>query len=279
MCRFFIIKNKETISNKTIRDLLWFSSHSLFKQCYVDTYTPQKPCKTNDHLINLDGFGIGWYMDDIAYTYRNTIPSWNDQNFLQLTNLIRTKTLLGHIRAIKPIYKNSFHDINNKETSSVNIHNCHPFRYKEWLFCHNGYIKSFNNGKLRKKLIMGISDEYITKLEGTCDSEYVFYLFLTYKLKLNIKDAIIETIKFLVSLNPKLANYLNFCVTNSEEIVVTRYTNLDTKPPSLYLKQTKDDIIISSEPLVKDCDEWNLIEKNSLIYIKKYKFKTFSINI
>jgi glutamine amidotransferase class II-like protein len=61
--------------------------------------------------------------------FRSTEPEWNDQNLRELTQAIESPLFFSHVRAAAgpPIQQT----------------NCHPFRFGNWLFMHNGALAAF----------------------------------------------------------------------------------------------------------------------------------------
>ena len=59
--------------------------------------------------------------------------------------------------------------------------NCHPFRHGRWLFVHNGFIDGY--ARLRRDLLLAVDPELFDEIEGTTDSELLFYLALTFGLE------------------------------------------------------------------------------------------------
>jgi glutamine amidotransferase len=55
--------------------------------------------------------------------------------------------------------------------------NCHPFRFGRWLFVHNGLIREFI--KLKRDLSFEVAPDLFPYIEGTTDSEMMFFLALT----------------------------------------------------------------------------------------------------
>ncbi len=270
MCRFSIILSKnENLSLKDIEDNLWFGSNSIFKQCYKDVYAPNDDNNIRNHKINLDGYGIGFYNHGIPKTYKNIYPSWNDSNLRNMVSIINTNLVMAHIRATNKCI--SFDD-EKTFTSQINypvhVYNCHPFTYKQWMFCHNGYIPEFDNGKSRKKIINRISDDLIVSITGNTDSEYIFYLIITFINEgFGVSNSIRETIKFINNLNADSTFSMNILLTNGSNIYATRYINHydNHKPPSLYICNNNDHITISSEPLNKECPNSQIVDVNKLI--------------
>jgi len=59
----------------------------------------------------------------------------------------------------------------------VQATNCHPYRHGRWLFVHNGLINEFRT--LRRELMLAVEPELFADIQGTTDSELLFYLALT----------------------------------------------------------------------------------------------------
>lgn len=296
MCRWLIYSGNEL----DIKNLLWIPSNSIFKQTFKKTYTPniQNP---RDHEINVDGFGVSWYYKGKLFVYKNNIPPWNDYNILNLSEFIKSRLIFAHIRAIKPFSINSV----------VNYQNCHPFKYLNYCWMHNGEIKYLL--KLQKYIYNNCKEKIIKLIKGNTDSEYMFYIFLSqlpenynsskYLSTSILKESFIKTLKILNNLNDNQASSLNIAMTNGKTILCSRFINSQKEsPPSLYYniktneskenkKNTnqilnsetnieKRNIIISSEPINNQILEWKLIPKNHiLIYDSRRNLKIKKIKI
>jgi predicted glutamine amidotransferase len=117
---------------------------------------------------NGDGFGVGWYDDaEAPRLYRSTHPAWNDRNLRELAAGIRSPLFLAHIRA--------------STGTAIQETNTHPFRHGRWLWMHNGLIREFP--RVRRELVLAVDDSLFTSIEGTTDSETMFYLALTFGLE------------------------------------------------------------------------------------------------
>ncbi|MDE5037605.1 class II glutamine amidotransferase, partial [Francisella tularensis] len=76
---------------------------------------------------------VGWYtsLHKEPGIYKDPLPAWNYQNLISLAKHINSRNFMAHVRAstIAP-------------TSRVN---CHPFKFKNHLFMHNGSIAGFDD--------------------------------------------------------------------------------------------------------------------------------------
>lgn len=222
----------------------------------------------------MDGFGIGMVCCDQPVIYRNAIPPWNDLNLRKIVSIVKPCIVLVHIRAVASFANICKYSDKIKKTP-VHEFNCHPFSHNEFIFCHNGIIEAFYDGTLRKKIINRISDELITNIDGTTDSEYLFYLMMTfiYENNKDIIRGITNTIEFLNTITDDTENMfcLNMCLIYGKEIYSMRYINIENDtPPSLYINGDSDEgsneIVISSEPIDKNLP-WRLIGKNKVVHI------------
>jgi len=278
MCRLLLVLSNSVLSTDEIKKYLWFGDHAIFKQCYKEPYTPNDEGNIRNHCLNLDGYGIGFYNtddNDTPHIYTNVIPSWNDSNLMQLLPFIKTKMLMAHIRAVDPITDADFRNINSTNMTPVHNFNCHPFTYKNYMFCHNGFMQVFNNGKNRKKIINKIDDCLITEIKGNTDSEYLFYLIMTYILAgIGMIESVRKAIKYISRIDNYSVFSMNILLTDGKETVATRYININNyKPPSLYICQKDGITIVTSEPLVKGCCTWKLVERNKILKFHEDDFE------
>ena len=88
------------------------------------------------------------------------------ENLLELAAEIRDPLFLAHVRA--------------GTGTPVQQTNCHPFRYRNWLFVHNGYVADYE--VLRRELLLAVRPDLFTNIEGSTDSELLFHLALTFGL-------------------------------------------------------------------------------------------------
>jgi glutamine amidotransferase len=129
--------------------------------------------------MNGDGFGVGWYGNlDTPGLFHSTKPAWNDRNLRELSAFATSGRFFAHIRA--------------STGTAVQETNCHPFRHGRWLWMHNGLIAGFH--ELRRDLSMAIDPELYPDIEGSTDSEILFYLALTYGLANDPVDAVARAV-------------------------------------------------------------------------------------
>ena len=144
------------------RALLYDTAHGLIEQSRRDRLASGNP--------NADGFGLGWYDQDgdgEPGLYRNILPAWGDRNLRDLATHIRSPLFLGHVRAATG--------------TPVEHSNCHPFRHGNWLFQHNGFIEQ--HLEHRRELLLAVDPSLFASIDGTTDSQLLFFLALTFGLQ------------------------------------------------------------------------------------------------
>eukprot|EP01116_Phalansterium_solitarium_P008888 TRINITY_DN22858_c0_g1_i1.p1 TRINITY_DN22858_c0_g1~~TRINITY_DN22858_c0_g1_i1.p1 ORF type:complete len:574 (+),score=215.32 TRINITY_DN22858_c0_g1_i1:172-1893(+) len=256
MCRWLVYVGSERI---LLADLVTNPDNSMIQQSFAEPYMPgimvkKEEAKRLNHKINADGFGIGWYSDDMTPCVFTSIkPSWNDRNLHRLADTIWSKCVFAHVRAASP-------------GSLITESNCHPFQLGRILFMHNGAIPNFPS--LKRRFVMELSDQCYSFIQGSTDSEHTAALFVQNLPGQNpfvqhscadMAKAMLETIKQILDITTRLQNgraaepcSLNFAVTNGDVVIATRFRNCrNEQPPSLYYTRRRRYECSSSRSLRK----------------------------
>jgi len=171
MCRWLAYSG----SPIPIEALVSKPAHSLIHQ--------SKEAAMGATAINADGFGVGWYAPDDPNpaVFHSIQPAWADPNLGEIARHIKSPLFLAHVRATTgtPVQKT----------------NCHPFRYENWLWMHNGLIRDFS--KVKRDLVMAVDPVLFADIQGTTDSEVMFYLALTFGLREDAVTAVEKVIGFV----------------------------------------------------------------------------------
>src|SRR5699024_6216598 len=85
----------------------------------------------------------------------------------EISRQIRTPLLFAHVRA--------------STGAEVQRSNCHPFRYDNWMWMHNGLINGYF--EMKRDLAMAVDPSLYSAIEGSTDSEMLFFLALTFGLE------------------------------------------------------------------------------------------------
>jgi predicted glutamine amidotransferase len=156
MCRWLAYSGNPVL----IDELIYKPDHSLIDQSLHSTMGAT--------TTNGDGFGVGWYgVGEEPGVFHSTEPAWNDRNLHEISRHIASPLVFAHIRA--------------STGSPVQQSNCHPFRYGNWLWMHNGAIREFD--RVKRSLVLEVAPELYPHIEGSTDSELFFHLALTYGLE------------------------------------------------------------------------------------------------
>ena len=257
MCRWLAYQGESVL----MEELMFRGNHSLIDQsmCSRSAETP----------TNGDGFGLGWYQErEKPGLFRSIRPAWNDFNLRDLSSQIEARTVLAHIRATS--------------LATVQETNCHPFRYGHWLFLHNGEIYEIE--KFRRDLLMAIEREYFTHINGTTDSELMFYLALSFGLQ----DDPIGALERMAGFVEKTAAehgvpealWMTLGVSDGHHVHAVRYAS-DGQAPTLYHSRDMDDLyhhnprlreyftdkarVIVSEPISDKATSWTEIPQSSAV--------------
>ncbi len=255
MCRFIAYSGDTTFMNTLIFD----ASNSLVQQ--------SKKAKMRVNPLNGDGFGIGWYPehgDSIPGTFVSIEPAWSNRNLSQIATKIPTQNFFAHVR-------------DASVGMPVSQSNCHPFQYGPYLWMHNGRLDQFS--RFRRIILNDLSDQAFDFIKGNTDSECAFAIFLDEinfdktapleKLQQAMKSTVRRINNYRLQVNANTNAFMNFAITNGKESLFTRYSSrTDTRPASLFYRQSKHDIIVSSEPLSDIKEDWTKIERSTLISIK-----------
>jgi predicted glutamine amidotransferase len=203
MCRWLAYSG----SPISLDTLLYRPKHSLIDQSLHS--------KLGAETTNGDGFGVGWYTDvaDTPGVYRSIEPAWNDRNLRELSEHIMSPIVFAHIRAAIG--------------SPVQETNCHPFRRGRWLFMHNGFIGEL--AAVKRDLVLAIDPSLFASMEGSADTEVMFYLALTFGLEDDPPAAMEATVGYIEEVGRQHGVehpiQMTVATTNGESVWAFRYSS------------------------------------------------------
>lgn len=157
MCRWLVYSGTPIL----LSELLYQPAHSLIDQ--------SRHARLGAETTNGDGFGIAWYDShgEGPAVFHGIGPAWSDRNLRELADHVRSGLFFAHIRA--------------STGTAVQQTNCHPFRHDQWVWMHNGSIAEF--GRVKRELALAVDPALYPAIEGSTDSELMFYLALTLGLR------------------------------------------------------------------------------------------------
>jgi predicted glutamine amidotransferase len=258
MCRWLAYSGSPIL----IEELLYKPDHSLIDQSLharlgVDT-------------TNGDGFGVGWYgaHAEVPALFRSIEPAWNDRNLREVAGHVHSPLFLAHIRA--------------STGTAVQQTNCHPFRYGKWLWVHNGLVRDFH--RVKRELALAVDESLYPLMEGSTDSEMLFYLALTFGLEENPPAAVERMVGHVEEVGHRHGTehpiQMTIGTTDGSSVWAFRYSS-EGKSRSLYysadmrsvremyperprLQEASDETrIIVSEPIVDLPGAWNEVPESS----------------
>ncbi|UBF24388.1 ergothioneine biosynthesis protein EgtC [Kovacikia minuta CCNUW1] len=230
--------------------------HSLIIQSY-------EPREMTSGVVNADGFGIGWYHlhhQTEPYTYKSTLPIWNDVNLPSLSRYVETGCVLATVRSATT-------------GQALDLSNCQPFQHRLILGTHNGFIADFRQ-TLYRPIRDRLDDIAYQAIRGSTDSEHIFALVIN-ELEANPDLSLLEALHRALTLLRKLAAdqqisfSANIILSDGQQLVASRFAER-TATPSLYW--LRDDplfpqaVLIASEPLFSSnwvsCPEHSILTVN-----------------
>ncbi|MEU3730875.1 class II glutamine amidotransferase [Streptomyces sp. NPDC033538] len=157
MCRWLAYSGTPVL----LETILYKPEHSLIDQSLH--------ARMGVETTNGDGFGVGWFGPEMTTPaiVREIGPAWSNRNLREIASHVRSSLFFAHIRA--------------STGSPVQQTNCHPFRHGRWMWMHNGAIADFH--RVRRELALAVDPRLFLDIEGSTDSEMMFFLALTFGLE------------------------------------------------------------------------------------------------
>jgi predicted glutamine amidotransferase len=258
MCRWLAYSGSPVL----LEELLYKPEHSLIDQ--------SRHARMGVDTTNGDGFGVGWYDPDgqTPAVFRSIEPAWNDRNLREVASHVHSPLFLAHIRA--------------STGTAVQQTNCHPFRHGNWLWVHNGLVRDFH--LIKRELALAVDESLYPDMEGSADSEMLFYLALTFGLEDDPPKAVERMVGFVEDVGHRHGTehpiQMTIGTSNGKSLWAFRYSS-EGKSRSLFfstavgtvrelypdrqrLQEVSDETrIVVSEPLVDLPGAWNEVPESS----------------
>ncbi|MFF5443994.1 class II glutamine amidotransferase [Streptomyces sp. NPDC012888] len=260
MCRWLAYSGTPVL----LDTILYKPAHSLIDQSLHS--------RMGVETTNGDGFGVGWYAretgTDTPAVVRDVGPAWNNRNLREIAQHVMSPLVFAHIRA--------------STGTAVQQTNCHPFRHGRWMWMHNGSIAGFH--QLRRELCVAVEPSLFLEMEGTTDSEVMFFLALTLGLEEDPPAAVARMVG-LVERTGRARGIpepmqMTVAVTDGRSVWAFRYASAGTArslfystrveslralhPDVTFLQEVSDDTrLVVSEPLSDLPGAWNEVPEHS----------------
>jgi glutamine amidotransferase len=160
MCRALLYLGEPVV----LDNLLFQPDSALVRQSYM-------PKMLN--LLNLAGFGLrAWdprsHSPQQPFFYGSPSLPVFDRNLKSLAEKVRASCVLAHVRGVA--YSTAV---------DISLQNVHPFQFEglPWALAHNGDLAGIQD--LKPLLLKSIRPEYIGRIRGTTDSEWIYAVFVS----------------------------------------------------------------------------------------------------
>jgi predicted glutamine amidotransferase len=257
MCRWLAYSGSPIL----LEELLYKPAHSLIDQ--------SMHARLGATTTNGDGFGAGWYGTGATPgVFRAVGPAWSDRNLRELAGHVSSPLFVAHIRA--------------STGTAVQQTNCHPFRHGRWLWVHNGLIRDFP--QVKRELSLAVDPSLYPAIEGSADSEVMFFLALTFGLEHDPPAAVAQMAGFVeaAASTHGITEPLQMTIgtTDGERVWAFRYSSegrsrslfYSTKMHTLrqlypdnraFREVSEETRLVVSEPLGDLAGAWNEVPESS----------------
>ncbi|HET9595790.1 MAG TPA: class II glutamine amidotransferase [Anaeromyxobacteraceae bacterium] len=109
-----------------------------------------------------DAYGFGYYKGNDVLLGKRPSGAPSLLSLAQLAGAVDSEAVLAHARYAT--------------VGAQKDENTHPFRFRRWLFAHDGTVESFR--ELKPRLVASLPEFLRRNVEGDTDSEHAFMLFL-----------------------------------------------------------------------------------------------------
>ncbi|MET9873033.1 class II glutamine amidotransferase [Actinacidiphila glaucinigra] len=258
MCRWLAYSGTPML----LDNILYKPRHSLIDQSLHS--------RMGVETTNGDGFGIGWYAADMdtPAIIRDIGPAWNNRNLREISRHVTSPLFFAHVRA--------------STGTAIQQTNCHPFRHGRWLWMHNGAITDFH--RLRRDLSLAVDPALFSCIEGSTDSEVMFFLALTFGLDQDVPGAVARMAGLVERTGHEhgveFPVQMTVAVTDGESLWAFRYSSEHTSRSLFYssrvdsLRELHPDLwflqgvseetrLVVSEPLGDLPDAWHEVPEST----------------
>jgi gamma-glutamyl hercynylcysteine S-oxide hydrolase len=222
-------------SPASLHDLILAPSHSLSTQAYA-------PRHQEHGLVNVDGFGAGWYAPGRTspVRYRRAVPIWSDQSFASLAPTIESRCVVAAVRSATPGFPSD-------ESGAA------PFTHDRWLFSHNGALADF---RLAHKAFRDTSS-WVSDALAPMDSALLFGLAVAHwEAGAGLAEGLAQVVHDITA--HAGGGRLNLLATDGAALAAT------TAGDSLFVRTDAHSVMLASEP----CDghpDWRMVPPDSLV--------------
>jgi gamma-glutamyl hercynylcysteine S-oxide hydrolase len=218
-------------------ELLADPPHSLVVQSWA-------PRRQTHGLMNVDGFGVGWYVDgdEVPGRHRGAGPVWSDQTFADLGRVIRAGSFLAAVRSATAAMPPG--------TAAAA-----PFRSGPWLFSHNGALGGWPHDAA--ELALSLPARRLLTLDASSDAALLWALTLD---RLERGEPMGAALAAVVAAAAKACGgRINLLMTDGTSIAATALG-----ASLCWRRLPTGGLVVASEPYDDD-PGWRDVPENSLV--------------
>jgi glutamine amidotransferase len=186
-----------------------------------------------------DGWGLGWYFGGGCFLVKEPIAIFESPYAESVIREARSNILLLHVRHA------------TEDIPRVYV-NTHPFRYRSFLFIHNGELN-------RDSISLLMERDMVEGLSGSTDSEAFFHFLLSNIFgEGDVLRGLVSGLRALVGLGDglketELTPSLNFVMSEGSRLYAFKWRlSKDDRRFTLFYRRYGDGFVVSSEPLTDD---------------------------
>jgi glutamine amidotransferase len=204
------------------------------------------PRRQTHGIMNVDGFGAGWYVDGDPEParHRGSGPIWADETFADLARTVRSGAFLAAVRSA---------------TAGMppGAGAAAPFRSGRWLFSHNGALPGWPQSA--SDLAKSLAPERLLRMDAPTDSALLWALLLE---RLERGAALADAVAAVArQARPIPGGRLNLLATDGASIAATALG------ASLCVRDLGDGAVVASEPY-DDEPGWRDVPEGSLVTVR-----------
>ena len=222
-------------TSRTLQSLVVDPPHSLYEQSWA-------PARQRHGTVNVDGFGVGWYVDRPApVRYRRAQPIWTDASFASLAPTVSTTCAVAAVRSATI-------GMSPDESAAA------PFTHDRWLFSHNGRLHDWPTA--RKALTAQAAD--VPDTRTGVDSALLFGLALArWQSGAGLADGLVDAARSVLDHGGGRLTMLASDGTSIAAVVVGEPVHLARSPAGT---------VLASEPH-DDTGSWHEIEDGTAVHV------------
>lgn len=138
----------------------FISNDAAMTRCALDPFQPALTLEQGAP----HGWGLACYQVGQPLLRKQPKPFPGPMDFSDMAADLKSNLVLGHVR--------------DATVGGQRTENTHPFRFRNWTFCHVGTVPGFE--EIQDELLRSVPEHIRRNIRGRTDSEHLFHLFLSF---------------------------------------------------------------------------------------------------